>query len=573
MGREKKSYVNFNVAVYVPVGNTIHIAGLSEEEFVREFSHIGDFVNVGRVYIENYRSEVFASKEQLSTVKNYFEHLGIECSGGITTCDDDTRRGFASLCYSNQKHRDIVENSIRDLASVFDEIIFDDFYFLNCRCAKCIEAKGKMSWAEFRIAQKKKVTQDLVIEVAHEINPNCIVIVRNPEHFNETGYDLETDSGLFDSIYTGTETRNPRYQQQHMPKYMGYFTMRYYESSKPGLNLGGWFDPYECNYNLSSYLEQAYMTMFAKAKEATLFCYGSLLDPTYRLFAPAVGEAFEEIDEYFGQLGNPKGIAAYRPTYARGEDNVHHYLGMCGIPFEPSLEYDYNARTVFLAEGAACDKDIASKMKESLKKGADVIVTSGFVRRMGDAFEEFANVTYSSRKAYVNKFANTLDHGLSIHGEYSGKESILIPQIDYCINDVWELAAAYGTDMNYPLVLRWCYDEGRICVLVIPDNMGDLYNYPKEVLDVIHEIFEQDMDISISAPARVSLFTYDNDTLIIRSDLDYAETVDVYVPEKFKKAINIANGSFPWGLEYPVADGKFSINATPAKNYVLKLSE
>lgn len=576
MGREKNSYTNFNVAVYMPVSNVIHVAGLTEEEFVREFSHIGDFVNIGRVYIENYRSQEFATKEQLRTVKGYFENLGIECSGGITTCDDDYRRGFASLCYSNEEHRNIVKQSIAELAEVFDEIIFDDFYFLNCRCSKCIEAKGKLSWAQFRIAQKKKVTEELVIKVAHEINPKCNVIVKYPlwyESFNETGYDLETDSGLFDSIYTGTETRNPQYQQQHMPKYMGYFNMRYYESSKPGKNLGGWFDPYECTYNLTSYLEQAYTTMFAKAKEATLFCYGSLLDPTFRLFTPAVGEAFAEMDEYFGQLGNPKGIAAYHPTNAHGEDNVHHYLGMCGIPFEPSIKYDSDARVMFLTEGAACDPDIVSRMKESLKKGADVIVTSGFVRKLGEDFKEFANISYSPRKAYVDKFANTLDHGLSIHGEYSGSRSIIIPQMDYSINDVWELAGAYGTDMNYPLILRFCYDAGRISVLVVPDNMGDFYHYPKQVLDVIRDIFELDLPVSISAPAKVMLFTYDNDILIIRSDLDYAETVEIKVPECFRKAINIANGGFPWGSEYEIQDGRFCIEAYPGKNYVLKLSE
>ena len=43
--------------------------------------------------------------------------------------------------------------------------------------------------------------------------------------------------------------------------------MRYLENVAPGRNLGGWFDPYECTYNLTSYLEQGYLTLFAKAKE------------------------------------------------------------------------------------------------------------------------------------------------------------------------------------------------------------------------------------------------------------------------------------------------------------------
>ncbi len=568
---EIKSYKNFNVALYMPAENVIQCAESNPEEYDKLFSHIYKNVKIGRIYIENYRSQRFVSKEQLIKAKSYFESKGIYCSGGITTCDDDYRRGFASLCYSNEEHRQIVVKSIRDLASVFDEIIFDDFYFLNCRCSKCIQTKGNRSWSEFRIAQKKQVTEELVIKEAHAVNPDCNVIVKFPlwyEDFNETGYDLELDSALFDSIYTGTETRNPQFQQQHMPKYTGYFIMRYFESFKPGMNLGGWFDPYECNYNLTSYVEQGYMTLFAKPKEVTLFCLGSLMyDNSFKLFAPAAGQMFEDADNYLDKLGNPVGIAAYRPTYARGENNVHNYIGECGIPLEPSCVYDASAKSILLAEGAADDMDIEEKMKKSLADGADVVVTSGFVRKMGDRFKEFANVSYSSRKAIVSKYANSKNHGLSINGMYNGRCDVLIPQMDYCINDVWELAGAYGTDTNYPLVLRWCYDKGRVCVIVIPDNMGDLYNFPVEVLDAYREIFENSMKVSLSAPAKVQLYIYDNDTVIVRSDLEYVETISLNVPENISKVTDIITGR-----DFKVVGGKITFEATPAINYILKMS-
>jgi len=566
-----KSYKNFNVALYMPVMNVIEAANTDPALYDKRFALIGDKVKIGRIYIENYRSQCFATKEQLIKVKNYFESKGIYCSGGITTCDDDQRRGFASLCYSNEEHRNIVKKSIHELAEVFDEIIFDDFYFLNCRCSKCIKEKGNRSWSEFRIAQKKKVTEELVIKEAHLVNPECNVIVKYPlwyEDFNETGYDLRLDSDLFDSIYTGTETRNPQFQQQHMPKYSGFFIMRYYESFKPGLNFGGWFDPYECSYNLTSYVEQGYLTMFAKAKEITLFCLGSLMkDPSYRLFSSAAGEMFTEVDEYIDKLGTPVGVSAYRPTYARGENNVHNYLGECGIPLAPSCEYDAEAKTILLAEGAADDKDIEKKMKESLSKGADVIVTSGFVRKMGVRFKEFANVSYSSRKALINQYANSKDHGLSINGVYTGSKNVIIPQMDYCINDVWELAGAYGTDTNYPLILRWCYDAGRVVVIVIPDNMGDLYNFPVEVLNAYREVFENAMDISIDGPGKVLLFPYDNDTLIVRSDLEYTETVTINLPDGVKSVTDIVRG-----IKIDAVNGKVTANVIPSVNYVLKLN-
>lgn len=573
VSRQKvKSYDNFNAAVYIPAYDVIRIAEASEEEVDRKFALMGDNVKVGRVYIENYRSQVFVTKEQLIKVKNYFEKKGIATSGGITTCDDDRRRGFASLCYSNEAHRDIVKNSIHMLAEVFDEIIFDDFYFLNCRCSECIKNKGNLTWSRFRIKQKEEVTKELVIKEAHSVNPQCNVIVKFPlwyEGFLETGYDIKTDTELFDSIYTGTETRNPQYQQQHMPKYMSYFLMRYLESAAPMRNLGGWFDPYECNYNLTSYIEQGYLTLLAKAKEATLFCLGSLImAPEYYSFAPAAGKMFEDADSFIGKLGNPVGIATYRPTYGRGEDNVHNYIGECGVPLEPSVNYDEDAKTIFLNEGAAWDPDISSKMKKSLSKGADVIVTSGFVRKMGEAFEEFANVSYSCRKAIVSRYANSKDHGLSINGVYAADAPVLIPQMDYYTNDVWELAAAYGTDTNYPIVLRWCYDKGRVCVIVIPDNMGDLYHYPREVLGVIRELGENSMGISLDAPAKVMMFVYDNDTVVVRSDLEYVETIGLKVPEGVNKVTDIIHQK-----EYDVVGGRISFNVLPAFNYVFKLEK
>lgn len=380
-------------------------------------------------------------------------------------------------------------------------VIFDDFFFINCRCSACVEQKGDRSWSQFRLEQKKQITEEIVMKTAKEINPDINVIVKFPqwyESFNETGYDLKMESELFDSIYTGTETRNPVYAQQHLPKYLSYFAQRYYESAAPGRNLGGWFDPYECTYNLTSYLEQGYLTLYAKAEEVTLFCLGSLInDPAYRLFPAAIGEMFEEIDEYMGKLGKPVGAAAYKPTYGRGEDNVHSYLGMCGVPFEAYIDYPEEEKVVFLAEGAADDKDIIAKMKKSLLSGSDVVVTSGFVRKVGAAFGEFVNVKYSSRKAIVSEYANTKDNGITISGKYAGNKPVLIPQMDYCTNDVWELAAAYAMDNNFPIVLRCSYGEGRISVITIPDNMGDIYNYPNQVLGAIRELFTAQMPVMI----------------------------------------------------------------------------
>ena len=571
----KTSYRNFNVSVYCPVHNVNGITDL--EEFDRRFRHLTDHVKIGRVYVECYRGMEWASKEQLLKVKAYFENRGIAVSGGITTCaGENDQDGFVSLCYSKSEGREILRKAVALCAEVFDEFIFDDFYFLNCRCKECVAGKGNRTWSQFRLDQKRQITEEIVMKTAKEVNPDVNVIVKFPqwyEAFNETGYDLKMEPALFDSIYTGTETRNPVYAAQHLPKYLSYFIMRYLESAAPGRNLGGWFDPYECTYNLTSYLEQAYLTLFAKAKEVTLFSLGSLIDdPAFRLFVPAVGELFEEVDGYLGQLGNPKGVAAYRPSYARGEDNVHHYLGMCGIPLEPYIDYPEEEKVIFLAEGAADDPDIVSRMKKSMLDGASVIVTSGFVRKLGDDFLEFVNVKYSSRKALVSEYADSKNSGVSISGKYTGAKPVLIPQMEYCTNDIWELAAAYGTDNNFPVALRCSYGEGNISIVTIPDDMGDLYHYPVQILRVIRELFGARMPVMLDGPAKVQIFVYDNCNnncncnVILRSDLPYMEDVTLKLAGGIHRVRDIVRN-----VELPVTDGKLRLHTVPGINYVLEL--
>lgn len=565
---KKKSYDHFNVSIYCPVEGIKDIRDL--DGFWEKFRIFTKNMKVGKVYLECHRGLVWAEEEQLRRLKAFFEAKGIETAGGITTNDEGLGEGFASLCYTSEKGKEIVSKATELCAKVFDEFIFDDFYFANCRCPECVKAKGKRTWSVFRLEQKRVISEELIMKRAKAVNPDVNVIIKFPnwyEAFRETGYDLLREPLIFDSIYTGTETRNPDYAQQHLPKYLSYFIMRYFENVAPGRNLGGWFDPYECTYNLSSYLEQAYLTLFAKSREATLFCLGSLMDDgDYQVFPPAVGQLFGEVDAYAGKLGNPVGVAAYLPCFGRGEDNVQNYLGMCGIPFEPLPEYPAGENVVFLAEGAAEDENIIGKMQASLLEGADIIVTSGFVRKMGSSFGEFMNVTYSARKALVEEYADSKDNGLSISGKYRGEDKILIPQLDYYTNDVWELAGAYGRGSNFPVVLRSRYGNGRVCIVTVPDNMGDLYSYPAEILNVIRKACCKNLPCRIHGKSQVMMFLYDNDTVILRSDLPYFETVELVLQGEKQRVTDLVSGK-----AFPVVDKRVRLSMSPGVNYSLQI--
>ena len=561
-------YRNFNVAVYCTVGDVNSITDF--EKFEKDFAHIDSRVHVDKVYLEYYRSGQWCTKEHMLEVKDFFNKKGIKTSGGITTSGVGGE-GFASLCYSKTTDREIVRKAIALCAETFDELILDDFYFTNCRCEECIKAKGDKSWSAFRLEQKLDVSKNDMMKVAKDINPNMNVIIKYPqwfEYYNETGYDPINEAEVFDSIYTGTETRNPEYSQQHLPKYLGYFVMRYLENAAPGRNLGGWFDPFDCTYNLSSYLEQGYLTLFAKAKEVTLFCLGALRKQgPWRLMAPAIAEMFTECDEYLDKLGEPVGAAAYRPARARGENDLHSYLGMCGIPLEPSFKYPEDAKVVFLNEGAAADKDIISKMDATMRSGGDCIVTSGFVKKIGAALGQFVNISVTDRKAIVKEYAGTRDNGINIYGAVPGKEPVMIPQIDYCTNDIWELAGGYASFNNFPIVLRAVYGKGHICILTIPDNMGDLLNYPAAVLNVMRKLFTKELPVKLLAESQIQFFAYDNNTFIFRSDLKYTENMTLEFAENVKSVTDLR-----FGRELKLNDQRqITLPLMPMSNLMIKV--
>lgn len=43
----------------------------------------------------------------------------------------------------------------------------------------------------------------------------------------------------------------------------------------------------------------------------------------------------------------------------------------------------------------------------------------------------------------------------------------------------------------------------------LPDDMGNLYDFPAKALNELHRIMSRDMDIYLEAPSKVGLFVYE----------------------------------------------------------------
>ncbi len=319
------------------------------------------------------------------------------------------------MSYANQADRQTIKDVATLTAKHFDEIILDDFFFYSTKTDADIAAKGNKSWTDYRIDTMRDVAENWVVKPAHEVNPKVKMVIKYPnwyEHFQGMGFDLEKEPNIFDGIYTGTETRDSLLTEQHLQPYESYQIIRYFENIKPGGNGGGWVDRYQYTY-VDRYAEQLWDTAFAKAREITLFNVSDL--PQNMMAGPraawenagtsfdyqamlktgamgqgqgqatvgrAAGYALEQADKFVYKLGKPIGLKSYRPPNSNGEDFLHNFLGMVGIPIDLYPTYPADAHHVLLTESAKGDPDIVKKIKASLAAGNNVIVTSGFVKAM-----------------------------------------------------------------------------------------------------------------------------------------------------------------------------------------------
>lgn len=540
-------YKNFSLAVYCPAQ---WVAQATEERLREEFTFFRRYVDIDKVYLETYRS-IAAPKDKIELCKRFFAERGIIFAGGITTtCDDlsdadqKRQRLFNTFCYSNEPMREHLKKMVEYTVEQFDEFIIDDFFFSQCRCEDCQNKKAERGWDEFKLAQMKEVSENIVLGPAKKVNPKVRVIIKYPnwvESFQETGYNPAEQIRLFDSIYTGTETRHPSQTDQHLPRYLSYSIMRFMENTAPGRNGGGWFDPYEC-YPIDCYLEQAYLTAFAKPREIMLFCWPSLFNN--KVITP-LGFRLQQIDELIPSLGNPVGVPVYLPHNAQGEDHLEDYLGMLGIPFEPAPVFPEHAATVFLTAQALYDKGIIAKLTRYLNQGGKAVVTSGFMRASLSARNGIENL--SSLRDRGRRIENACEYHITEPGAGQrpqihriGAAPVSFPLLEHRNNASWSLLNAGNGSQHGSILMRDTFGKGELITLAVPDLFSDLQKLPEAALFRIRNEFQPAGtvagDVCIELPegsgAMVSLFIYDNKTFGLYSYTGGRNRIpDMYAPE------------------------------------------
>lgn len=570
MTMQAKAYESFKVSIYV---RAYEVDKMKDIHWLDStWNVISQQLEVDKIYLETHRDLLVVEDATLEQAKKFFHDRGIETAGGITYTINEAN-SFETFCYSNPEHRKMVQKIAEHTAKHFDEFILDDFFFTSCKSDIEIKAKGMQSWTDYCLKLMTEAGRDLVLKPAKKVNPQVKVIIKYPnwyDHFQGLGFNLEEGPQLFDGVWTGTETRDPA-GNQHLQNYLSYNIIRYFDNLRPGYNGGGWVDVGGLNMGMDRYAEQLHLTMLAKAPEIILFAYHQLLDvklsPKYRTPWQGMGTSFnydevtapirledgslvepttmariagvvlKQTDKLIHKLGNPVGIKSYKPFHAAGDDFLQNYLGMIGLPMDMRPVFPEDQQVVLLTAQAAQDTEIMAKIKRQLQSGRDVVVTSSLLKAIPEKLTEVAELRCTDLKALVNDFGR--------YGQ-SGRD-LLIPQVQYYTNDAWEMVSAgrplTGGVSGYPILLRAPYATGNLYVLTIPDDMGNLYDFPANALNEIRRIMSKDIGVCLEAPPKVGLFVYDNKTLVVENFNDEPVEVRIVTGDKVMKLESLEDGT------------------------------
>jgi len=491
---------------------------------------------VTKVYLETYRSGHRSQDALLRQAKEFFLKEGFDVGGCITpTAGGDFGTSSSGsktwLCYSSEKTRADMAEITAYTATLFDEVMFDDFLCTACRCDTCRKLKKDATWSEFRLRQMTDFSREFILKPAHTANPNAKIIIKYPQwydKFHDMGYAARAESDAFDYVWIGTETRNPDTPRfGFVEPYESYFIYRWLGSVAAKKTRGGWFDVYDCTPR--NYVHQAYQTVLAGAREILLFNFyetvlaeknQSLMTP-FKANLPRLYELAEMI-----RGKRPRGIHAYKPVNsdAATEDFIFDYIGMLGIPLVPCCEFPTDARSLLLTTHATTDAGIVRKVRRHVASGGSLVATPGFLRVLATKRDMTALFGWSripDKEKTVT--VQTFDVAGRVCTSEEPIEIVLLPQP----SDASTIVSAVLDDgAKVPVLTVRRTDAGGRAITVnlrthdtgpslLMNNRVSFLKLPAEVVNKMREAVLPPIGLEMVAPARVGLYPFSDNLLVL----------------------------------------------------------
>lgn len=506
---------------------------------------------ISKVYVEVYRPGMVVATDLLESTVAFLEKNGFEVVGGIATLPGGDigvpQQGpLTWFNWQNPKTQNDMKKIMEDAAPIFDTFILDDFFCTSDTSRESKTAKGERSWSEYRRSMLTEIAQSVFINPAKAKNPQLTMIIKFPQwydRFHEFGYDLATEPALFDGVWVGTETRG-QYTQRFgfVQPYEGFINYRWISTLADDKIGAAWFDHGDCNE--TDFIEQAYQSVLAGAKELVIFNFDSFLTghPGHHLLRLD----FEKLADLAAAIAkNPvQGPVAYKPVNSDAGADLYimDYMGMFGISLVPDSKYPENAQVIFLPTQAASDSLIVEKVEKSLNEGKKIVMTAGFLAKAknGEKLAKMAGLSYPftpeqiSTQIILNdgktdslKFSMQTDYNLipvdgSVLLQTAGKSTPFLVQ-----NQSKNI-----TVINIHTFSQADFDAvGE--VLLCPRQLG-LLEVPKNWANIIRTAFSENERIILDAPTRVTFQQLANGSFLVHNYNQNKTRVEIKVPNENK---------------------------------------
>jgi hypothetical protein len=516
---------DLQVSVYCTAGEVQQILATPDgkERVLRAVQPL----KVSRLFLEGRRGDEYVPPEQLRELRDFFASKGIRCSGGIATvpgANFGVRQtgGLDWLNWESSKTQTGVAEFFSQNAPVFDEIIVDDFFCTGDVSPESERARGGRSWGDYRRDLLVSLIEPMILKPAHTANRRTQLIIKFPQwydRFHLFGYDPQRMSERFDQVWVGTEVRDPNTPHWgFLQPTEGYMNFRWLSSVAGKKVRGAWFDHIECS--AQNFVDQAYGSVLAGARELTLFHLGDLLTehPGDKLLAERMPELHNLAESIRGKPRH--GIAFYKPTNSDSAENIYlaDYLGMIGLPILPVAQYPKEAKVAFLPVQAAGDGQLLDQMQRHLKRGATLVVTPALLRTLGPAAARLAGVSVGTTcepaaagAVEIAGTTTTLDAPLELDAALQADASEV-------------LMTAALPDRKVPFLTRKVVDRGELLVvnfrtfseqdfrdadewLLAPKRRG-LPTIPQKLADAIRARFLSPLRVDFQSPSGVQLVLY-----------------------------------------------------------------
>jgi len=360
--------------------------------------------SVTRVYLESFRADYWVPREVLHHSKARFDQAGFETAGCVTTCGFGKRStGWDIICcFTDAATQEQLQKVFEYTAEFFDLVMIDDFLFTDCTCEACKTARGDQPWSKYRSDLMVHLSRERILKPSRAVNSNVKLIIKYPqwyERFQERGYDTDRQTKDFDYIWVGTETRDPDNAEWGCKdQYEAYFIMRWLTDAGGNKTGGGWFDPY--GTSPATYLEQARQTILGGAREAVLFCYGSLIQDNGPENVAALRQEIPGLMRLAELLDHRKivGICAPKPLNSEAEEDAFIFdaVGMLGMPLVPATGFSSDVPCAVLTRHCIKQEGWDATLNTLLNAEKPLLITEGLAQLLKEQGMELGNSGASS---------------------------------------------------------------------------------------------------------------------------------------------------------------------------------